>query len=160
MTKQEYIEQGKKVLTLQIDKECFGTILSGEQKIEHRYVYPNNATRYVYFEVDGKTYKHQDDIPDNVSEFEPKPVHYDALYLINGRRKDAPRMMVEVESAEFVILTDEEGNDLTYMYNDQDYYACQVWYHLGNVLFTENVKPEEDTVEFCGGYVVKELSVS
>ena len=154
MTKQEYIEQGKKVLTLQIDKECFGTIKSGEQKIEHRYVYPRNAKQYVDFEADGKTYQRQDDIPDDISEFKPIPVHYDALYLINGRRKDAPRMMVEVESAEFVILTDEQGNDLTYMYNDQEYFACQVWYHLGDIVFTENIKLEDDTVEFCGGKVM------
>ena len=96
MKKQDYIEQGKKVLTLQIDKECFGKILRGEQKVEHRDIYPYNAKQYVFFEADGKTYQRQDDIPDNASEFEPKPVHYDALYLINGRRKDAPRMMVEV----------------------------------------------------------------
>lgn len=160
MTKQEYIEQGKKVLTLQIDKECFATIFSGKQKIEHRYIYPSNATRYVYFEADGKTYQHQDDIPNDVSEFKPIPMHYDALYLINGRRKDAPRMMVEVESAEFVILTDEQGNDLTYMYDGEEYFACQVWYHLGNIILTENIKSEEDTVEFCGGLVVEKLSVS
>ena len=33
MTKEEYIKQGKKVLTLQIDKQYFQAILKGEQKI-------------------------------------------------------------------------------------------------------------------------------
>lgn len=138
MTKQEYIEYGKKVLTLQIDRECFRAILSGEQKIEHRYVYPRNARQYVFFECDGKTYQHQDNIPDNGKDILVVPVKYDALYLINGRRKDAPRMMVEVEDAEFYILTDEDGKDLTFMQGDAEYLASQVWYHLGNIVFKEN----------------------
>lgn len=138
MTKQEYIEQGKKVLTLQIDRECFNAIKNGKQKIEHRYIYPRNAKQYIYFECDGKTYLCQDDIPDNGKEIKILPIEYDALFLINGRRKDAPRMMIEVEKAEFYILTDQEGNDLTYMQNDIEYYAAQVWYYLDNIMFTEN----------------------
>lgn len=138
MNKQEYVEQGKKVLTLQIDRECFSAIKSGEQKIEHRYVYPRNAKQYVFFVSDGKTYQRQNDIPDNGKDIMVIPVKYDALYLINGRRKDAPRMMVEVEDAEFYILTDEAGKDLTFMQGDTEYFASQVWYHLGNIVFTEN----------------------
>lgn len=138
MNKQEYIEHGKKVLTLQIDRECFNAIKSGEQKIEHRYVYPRNAKQYVFFECDGKTYQCQDDIPENGKDIKVVPVNYDALYLINGRRKDAPRIMVEVENAEFYILTDEDGKDLTFMQDDTEYFASQVWYHLGNIVFTEN----------------------
>ena len=65
---------------------------------------------------------------------------YDYLYLINGRRKDAPRLKVEVASAEFVILTDEDGNDATYIENGQEYLVCQVWYHLGKVISTENAE--------------------
>lgn len=38
-----------KVLTLQINKECFQDILNGKQDVEHRYVYPSNVSRYVYF---------------------------------------------------------------------------------------------------------------
>ena len=74
----------------------------------------------------------------NGEEIKILPIEYDALYLINGRRKDAPRMMIEVEKAEFYILTDQEGNDLTYMQNDVEYYAAQVWYYLDNIVFTEN----------------------
>lgn len=138
MTKQEFIAQGNKVLTLQIDRECFQAIQKGEQMIEHRYVYPYNAKKYVYFEADGKTYQRQDDMPDDITEFKTIPIHYDALYLINGRRKDAPRMMVKVKNEEFYILTDENDKDLTYNYNDEEYYACQVWYHLSDIVFTEN----------------------
>lgn len=128
-----------KVLTLQINKECFQNILNGKQDVEHRYVYPSNVTRYVYFKHDGKVYKKQSDIPDDDKEIEVLPIHYDALYLINGRRKDAPRLTVEVKSEEYVIFTDEEGNDLTFEENGKTYLVCQVWYHLGKVISTENV---------------------
>lgn len=128
-----------KVLTLQINKECFQSILNGKQDVEHRYVYPSNVTRYVYFKHDGKVYKKQSDIPDDDKEIEVLPIHYDALYLINGRRKDAPRLTVEVKSEEYVIFTDEEGNDLTFEENGKTYLVCQVWYHLGKVISTENV---------------------
>lgn len=128
-----------KVLTLQINKECFLDILNGKQDVEHRYVYPSNVTRYVYFKHDGKIYKKQSEIPDDDKEIEVLPIHYDALYLINGRRKDAPRLTVEVKSEEYVIFTDEEGNDLIFEENGKTYLVCQVWYHLGKVISTENI---------------------
>ena len=78
------------VLTLQIKKDSFQSILKGEQDIEHRYVYPSNVTRYVYFEHDGKRYKRQEDIPNDDKDVDVVPIKYDALVLINGRRKDAP----------------------------------------------------------------------
>lgn len=118
-------------LTLQIDKKCFQAILKGEQKVEHRFVYPNNAKKYVIEE--DKTDENGEPITI------VNPVPYDALYLINGRRKDAPRLTVEVVSSEFVVLTDEEGNDLTFEENGNEYYVCQVWYTLGKIIGTENV---------------------
>lgn len=120
-----------KKLTLQINKKCFNAILKGEQKIEHRYVYPSNAKRYVIEE------EKQDENGEDIVVV--TPVHYDVLYLINGRRKDAPRLTVEVERSEFVVLTDEAGNDLTFEENGEEYYVCQVWYHLGKILSTENI---------------------
>ena len=128
-----------KVLTLQINKECFQDILNGKQDVEHRYVYPSNVSRYVYFRHDGKEYKRQEDIPDDDKEIEVIPIKYDALYLINGRRKDAPRLTVEVKCAEYVIFADEEGNDLTKIENGVEYLISQVWYHLGKVISTENI---------------------
>ena len=44
---------------------------------------------------------------------------------------------MEVEEAK---TQDEDGNDMTYEENGHEYYACQVWYHLGKVLETENVE--------------------
>ena len=49
------------------------------------------------------------------------------------------RRTVEVVSAEFVVLTDEDGNDLTFEENGEVYYVCQVWYTLGKVLETANI---------------------
>lgn len=120
-----------KKLSLQIDKKCFNAILKGEQTVEHRYVYPSNAKKYV---IEEEKENENGDIDVIVT-----PAHYDALYLINGRRKDAPRLLVEVKDAEFVVFTDEAGNDLTFTENGEEYYVCQVWYHLGEVLETENV---------------------
>lgn len=120
-----------KKLSLQIDKKCFQAILKGEQKVEHRNVYPSNAKRYVT----------EEDTTDENGE--PitivNPVHYDALTLINGRRKDAPRLTAEVVKSEFVVLTDEDGNDMTFEENGEEYYVCQVWYTLGKILDTENI---------------------
>lgn len=129
-----------KKLTLQITKENFNTILNGTQKVEHRYIYPSNASRYIYYKHAGKIYKKDDEIPEDDQPIEVIPVKYDVLYLINGRRKDAPRLTVEVEKAEFIVCTDENGNDVVYTENGVDYLVCQVWYHLGKVLSTENVK--------------------
>lgn len=113
-----------KKLTLQITRDNFEYILTGEQKTEHRDVWPSNVKKYV--DVD---YEKGD----------VTPVQYDALYLINGRKKDAPRLLVEVESAEWVVFTDENGNDLTFQEKGETYLQSQVWYHLGKVLETENV---------------------
>lgn len=115
-----------KRLTLQIDRPCFKDILNGVQKVEHRYIYPSNANKYVI----------QTEMPNGDLNIEC--VKYDALYLINGRRKDAPRLLVEVERAEFVIFTDKEGNDLFYTENGEEYLVCQVHYYLGRVLSSEN----------------------
>lgn len=129
-----------KRLTLQITRDSFAAILKGNQKIEHRYVYPSNVKRYVYFECEGKSYTTQDDIPDTDADVVVKPLKYDTLYLINGRRKDAPRLEIEVTDAEFIIFTDENGNDQTFVENGQEYLVCQVWYHLGKIISTENVE--------------------
>lgn len=119
-----------KRLTLQIDKPCFKDILNGVQTVEHRYIYPSNAKKYVI----------QTELPDGG--LDVQCVEYDELYLINGRRKDAPRLTVKVESAEFVIFTDEKGNDLTYTENGEEWLVCQVWYHLGAVVAHENCPAE------------------
>lgn len=119
----------RKTLKLQINRACFKSILSGEQKIEHRFVYKINKDRYV---------TEEESVGNNEDEFELKvtPIHYDSLTLINGRRPDAPRLEVEIVKSEFVVLTDEDGNDLI---DEDGCYICQVWYYLGDVLWSKNI---------------------
>lgn len=128
-----------KVLKLQINKESFDKILSGEQKVETRMVWPTNAHFYIYYTQDGKMYKRDKDIPDLDKPFDFHVIKYDALYLINGRRKDARRLTIEVKDTEIVAFTDEEGNVQTYEENGQSYIVSEMHYHLGNVISTENV---------------------
>ena len=110
------------VLTLQITKDSFDEILSGRQKEETRNVYPNTAKRYL---VD----------PDNSIELRK----YDYLYLINGRQKNSRRLKVEVKGVEMKVLTDEEGEDIIYEENGEEYIACRVFYKLGKIVSKENI---------------------
>ncbi len=114
-----------KRLTLQIDRPCFKDILNGVQTVEHRYIYPSNAKRYVT----------QTETPEGL---DVRPIQYDELLLINGRRKDAPRLVVSVKRADFVVFTDGEGNGLTFTENGEEWLVCQVWYYLGEVISHEN----------------------
>lgn len=119
-----------KKLTLQADKKLFNSILKGERKVE-RFIYPNNAKRYV---VEEESEDENGELIVTVT-----PVHYDVLRLRNGRKENAPVIEVEVKESEFVVLTDESGNDLTFEENGEEFYVCQVWYTLGNILSTENI---------------------
>lgn len=118
-------------LKLRIDKKTFQSVLKGDEKILRRYVYPNNAQKYV-IEEDKKNEKGEDITV-------VTPVHYDAIQLTIGRKEDAPRLTAKVVSSEFVVLTDEEGEDLTFEENGIEYYVCQVWFTLGDIIETANV---------------------
>lgn len=129
-----------KKLTLQITKENFDTILSGEQKVEHRYAYSTNFTTYARYKHDGKLYKKYSEIPEDDKPVEVEPVPYDVLYLINGRRKDAPRLTVEVTDIECDIAIDENGDPFYEEYKGETYEILIMQYHLGKVLSTENIE--------------------
>jgi hypothetical protein len=111
-----------KTLTLQITKDNFFAILNGTQKQEERNIYPNTVKRYL---VDPD----KDDIT---------PIIYDALYLINGRQKQAPRLKVAVAGVEIYIETDENDVDLTYVENGIEYLVAVMRYNLGDILDKEN----------------------
>lgn len=108
---------------LQIDRKYFVKIARGEHKIEHRYVYSSNESRYIEEDENGRIV----------------PREYDTLKLINGRRKNAPTLVVEVKKAEFYYTQDADGNDVTYVDGDGvTCYLCEVWYYLGKVLEIKN----------------------
>lgn len=129
-----------KTLTLRIKRDFFNAILNGSKTVEVREVKPTNVTRHVFFTCDGKDYKRQADIPDNGLPVYVQPVRYDRLLLINGYHTDAPRLTVEVRKARFAIVTDDDGNDITYRYKGKEYVTSVVEYSLGRVLATENIK--------------------
>ncbi|MBD5357367.1 MAG: hypothetical protein HDR88_10245 [Bacteroides sp.] len=118
-------------LNLHTNKKHFQALLKGDVLVEKRYVYPNNVKKYVIEE--DKTDENGEEIT------VVTPVHYDTLQFICGHKKDAPCLIVEVKSSEFVVLTDENGNDMTFEENGTEYYVCQVWYTLGDIIATENI---------------------
>jgi hypothetical protein len=115
-----------KVLTLQITKENFQAILKGEQKVESRYVLPTTAKRYII--------QHEKDNGDTDIEV----IKYDALYLINGRKPNSPRLKVKVISAECLLGWDENKEYVTYLYKGESYIVSWMEYTLGEVFEKEN----------------------
>ena len=121
------------VLTLQIKRDSFKEILKGRQKTEHRFVYPRNAKQYLVEKENG----------DGTCDVEV--VGYDALQLINGRKKDAPRLLVKVNGIKVIQMDDEKtGEPLTFVDNGDTYYVTQMEYELGDVLQTENCEIFDD----------------
>ena len=116
-----------KQLKLRVSKKHFQAILKGEQKVEERFIYPENEHRYITL-----TENPDDTITIN-------PIHYDEIRFVQGRTPDAPVIVVKVTGSQFVVLTDENGEDLTYEEDGETYVVCQVWYNLGEVVSKENV---------------------
>jgi len=152
MTKEDYVASGKRVLTLQIDNRCFHDILEGKQDVETRWIRPHTAPMYLTYIADGKEYKSEADVPDTAEQVEFNPIEYDAMYLINGRKADAPRLLVEIESEEIVFFA-QEGDQIVEIAPDDTesvpaqfeekgklYTYAQIWYYLGKVLFSENLQ--------------------
>ncbi len=147
-------------LTLQIDKATFLKILNGEQKEEHRNIYPYTSSYYVHYmrgderkkyfvdcfdgdadamwawltgaEVDEETAKWMDTIY-----IEPRD--YTQITFINGRRKDAPRMIIEVLESEVQDIPGKDGGIQTGMWDDKEHPVQCMCYTLGKVLQTENL---------------------
>ena len=68
-------------------------------------------------------------------EVELKPIKYDAIKLLTGAYTGKlPYIIVEVKVAEAVILTDENGNDIVYEHQGEEYLAAQMDYTLGKIL--------------------------
>lgn len=123
-----------KILTLSIKQKYFDEILTGKKTHEYREIRPTNAKKYITYLCGGKEYKVDEELPEE-GEVELKPIQYDAIKLLTGEYKGKrPYIIVEVKAAEAVILTDENGEDITYEYQGEEYLAAQIDYTLGKVL--------------------------
>lgn len=134
-----------KILTLSIKREFFDKILAGDKTHEYREVRPNNAGKYVYYRNGGKDYEAKDfgNIPDDGSPIEIIAKGYDAIKFLTGAYSGKrPWMLVEVKAAEYVIFSDDDGNDIVYEWTDgKEYVMSQIDYTLGAVL-DKNLNPE------------------
>lgn len=122
------------ILTLSIKQKFFDEILAGTKTHEYRDVKPTNAKKYITYLCNGKEYKVDEELPEE-GDIELKPIKYDAIKLLTGEYKGKRSyIIIEVKDAEVVILTDDEGNDIVYEYNGEEYLAAQMDYTLGEVL--------------------------
>ena len=122
------------ILTLSIRQKYFEEILAGTKKHECREIRPTNAKKYITYMCGGKEYQVDEELPEE-GEVELKPIKYDAIKLLTGEYKGKrPYTIIEVKNAEAVILTDENGDDIVYEYQGEEYLAAQMDYTLGKVL--------------------------
>lgn len=117
-----------KILTLQIKKPYLDAILSGEKTKEYREIRPKNADKYVIQDPDAE------DEADWL-----KPIEYDAIRFFNGYATNRPEVLIEVKDAFIQILTDDEGNDIIYEEDGEEYIETMMIYTLGKVLEKKNI---------------------
>ena len=109
------------ILTLSIKQKYFDEILAGKKTHEYREIRPTNAKKYITYLCGGKEYPADAELPEE-GEAELKPIKYDAIKLLTGAYTGKrPYIIVEVKNAEAVILTDENGNDIVYEYQGEEY---------------------------------------
>lgn len=122
------------ILTLSIKQKYFDEILAGTKTHEYREIRPTSAKKYITYLCNGEEYKADDKLPE-AGEVELKPIKYDAIKFLTGEYKGKrPYIIVEVKDAEVSILTDDDGNDIVYEYQGEEYLAAQMDYTLGKVL--------------------------
>ena len=122
------------ILTLSIKQKYFDEILAGKKTHEYREIRPTNAKKYITYLCGGKEYPADAELPEEGGA-ELKPIKYDAIKLLTGAYTGKrPYIIVEVKNAEAVILTDENGNDIVYEYQGEEYLAAQMDYTLGKIL--------------------------
>lgn len=122
------------ILTLSIKQKYFDEILAGKKTHEYREIRPTNAKKYITYLCGGKEYPADAELPEE-GEVELKPIKYDAIKLLTGAYTGKrPYIIIEVKNAEAVILTDENGNDIVYEHQGEEYLAAQMDYTLGKIL--------------------------
>lgn len=105
-------------LQLIIKQEHLEQIVAGTKLVETRDIRPKTAKKYI--------------IDDGVSEL--KPVDYDTITFFAGYNKNRKTATVQVLSAGISILVDDDGNNLVYEENGEEYVEAIIEYHLGEVL--------------------------
>lgn len=143
-------------LTLQIKKESFEAILRGDQTFESRWVYPSNKSMFFHIKEQRAGGFTPDELGFEITEDEDinyfdtlgtvlgSPREYKALRLINGRRKAAPELTIEVTDVTPEINVDED--DKPYLIEDSYRgkkvvcIALSVTYSLGKIIETKNIK--------------------
>ena len=115
------------ILTLSIKQKYFDEILAGKKTHEYREIRPTNAKKYITYLCGGKEYPADAELPEE-GEIELKPIKYDAIKLLTGAYTGKrPYIIVEVKVA-------ENGNDIVYEHQGEEYLAAQMDYTLGKIL--------------------------
>lgn len=117
-----------KILTLQIKRPYLEDILSGAKTKEYREIRPKNADKYVIQNPDAED-----------EDQWLQPVKYDAIRFFNGYATDRPEVLIEITNSEIELSIDENGEEITYEEDGQEYIEAQMVYTLGNVLSKKNI---------------------
>lgn len=113
-------------LTVTVLPDEYDRILSGEQTELCREVRPLNVAQYIQLDEDGFELEDQD--------CNAIPVQYQAIFLQDSYDKNSRAMMISVLDVSTRMLVDDEGELITYRYNEQDWIAEEVVYTLGGIL--------------------------
>lgn len=123
-----------RILTLSIKQKYFDEILAGTKTHEYREIRPTNSKKYIVYTCEGNEYSDPHDLPEEGA-VGFKPIKYDAIKFLTGAYTGKrPWALVEVKDAEAYIVTDDDGEDIVYEYNGEEYAVAQVEYVLGKVL--------------------------
>lgn len=114
-------------LTLSIKQKFFDQIKSGEKTFEEREIRPNNVERYCQVDEEGFVLENE--------KGEPLTRPYDTITFLTGAYSGTrPKMVIEVKSSQVIIFTDENGEDIIYEHNGEEYIASMIRYELGGIL--------------------------
>lgn len=115
------------ILTLIIKQKYFDEILAGQKTKETREIRHNNYKKYCELDEDGFAKFDEEN-----GVFVPKK--YDAIRFYVGYNKDRATALVEVTGANIGIFVDEEGKEIVYEANGEEFIASYIDYDLGKVL--------------------------
>ena len=115
------------ILTLIIKQKYFDEILSGSKTVETREIRHNNFKKYCELDEEGFAL-----FDEEKGIFVPRK--YDAIRLYVGYNKDRATALVEVKDANIGIFVDEEGKEIVYEANGEEFIASYIDYTLGAIL--------------------------